>query len=736
MRETSLPDWFMKRSLPLALLLYLVLYVLWLARGRMASPEREWVGGAAIVAAAFLAGGLAFYLNRRLADRRARRAWLWLALGLLVWVLADLARLFSAVWDWNEPAAGQAYNALYLLGALPLWFGLVLYPRKPRANAGALAMLIDATIIAATSVSLIWILMVQPFLLHPPNIRLPFASLFPFVDMAGILLVLILFLFSNADHMSLAFGWISLGLCASMASNLAYAGLIFPGLARGGGLADLGWVAGDVLFAAAAWADLNPAWSEKLNRQAWVSRWRGLFQSILPLLSMFLMGGYTLLLWTFNGRVNDLGLYITVVSGMGLAVRQGIYAGEVEMQKFANLVNSIAEPAFVCDQHGRLRLVNPALIEAAGAPSAAELLGRPLAAFLRPAEGMAAAVEQGLQTGWSGELMLLQPEERSIPIYLTLRPLKPGQALAGTAHDLSEQKARQAELQQANEQIAQDRAALARLNENLEQAVDEKTKDLTLAYRQLEEQNRALQELDRLKSDFVSMVSHELRAPLTNINSGIELSLMANGGLPGNTQRNLELVQAEIQRLANFIETILDLSALDAGRLPLYPAPLSLERVVEVLRQQMTHLEGAQRVVWKLPDPVPDFIADDRALVSILFHLLDNALKYAPEGEITVSAGQDADGARGWVEVADRGPGFSEEDRQHLFDRFYRTHRGDAQTVYGHGLGLYIVRRLLEAMEGEIRVQNRPGGGASILFYLPLLTDQGDGHESESSCSG
>jgi len=736
MRSTPEHAWINWRTLPLALLVYFGVYILWILGARTPEAERFWAGGAAIVIAAVLSAGLAVYLSRTLSQSRLQRAWLWLGIGFGVWLLADVSRLAAYLILGDHFSSIQIYNVIYVFGALPVWIGLILYPRNARSNTGSLAILIDATIIATTMVSLVWILVLQPVLSVISAEQLTAMALFPFVDIAGIGLILILFLFSNVDSLSLSFGWISLGMGACMVSNLIYAGGIFAGMPPTGSLMDLGWVLGDLLFALGAWADFRQDSDRKRGSHPSVSRLRGVFQSILPLLAVFMMGIYTLLLWTFNGQINDLALYVTVVIGMGLSVRQGIYAGEVEMQKFANLVNSIAEPAFVCDQQGKLRLVNPAFISAAQAESDREMLGKFLGDFITPKNAMAGAVSQGLKDGWSGELSLVRLHAGQIPISLTLRPLKPGQALAGTAHDLSEQKARQAELQSAYEQIAQDRAALAQLNENLEQAVADKTHDLTLAYHQLEEQNRALQELDRLKSDFVSLVSHELRAPLTNINSGIELSLITNPDLPPKARENLNLVQAEIMRLNHFIETILDLSALDAGRLPLYPAPIDLNNTVSVLQKQMIHIQNARRIHWQIPDHLPNLIADDRALGSILFHLLDNALKYAPDGEIEVSAGLTGPGDRMWMRVADRGPGFSEKDQQRIFDRFYRSNGGDSQTVYGHGLGLYIVKRLLAAMDGDIQVLNRPDGGAMSEFTLPVLMEQGDGYESESIGGG
>jgi signal transduction histidine kinase len=143
----------------------------------------------------------------------------------------------------------------------------------------------------------------------------------------------------------------------------------------------------------------------------------------------------------------------------------------------------------------------------------------------------------------------------------------------------------------------------------------------------------------------------------------------------------------------------------------------------------MTHLAGVERVQWDIPDDMPEILADERAVSSILFHLLDNALKYAPRGIIRISAGADAAG--GWVRVEDEGDGIAAEDLPMLFTRFFRSRSSDAQTVYGHGLGLYIVKRLLEAMNGTIEATNRPEKGGCFTCRLPLVVDErtGEGYE-------
>jgi signal transduction histidine kinase len=333
-----------------------------------------------------------------------------------------------------------------------------------------------------------------------------------------------------------------------------------------------------------------------------------------------------------------------------------------------------------------------------------------------------------LEQGWSGEVEWIRRDGGHFPAYLALRPLEGETSnhavLAGTAHDLTEQKRQQAELRQAYEQVTAAQQALQALNFQLEHKVVEKTASLSEAYERLSQQNQALQALDRLKSEFVSLVSHELRAPLTNIAGGIELALMRPEALPPPARETLALVQAEIERLTQFVEAILDLSALEAGRLPLYPAPLALESAVSTVRAKFAAARlsspNSARLHFDLPPDLPPALADERGLTSVLFHLLDNALKYAPEGAVEVT---------GWVErgqifvaVTDHGPGISPKAAGLIFEKFQRLNSGDAQAVYGHGLGLYMVRRLLQAMAGDVRWEPAPGGGARFVFWLPAAT--------------
>jgi PAS domain S-box-containing protein len=717
----------------LAGLLYLALYLAWAWFADPPLTEAAWTGSFALLFSGLLVTLLAWQATTACPPGPLRSAWRWMAVGFSLWSAVDLLRLPIALLD--APAGWVAVpgGGLYLLGAVALLAGLMRAPRQARAGIGQVRMLVDSAITSAATITLAWMMLFNPsgaaLNTHPAQAS---ALLAPLADLVLLLALLNLFVSTQPGSFPAPLAWLTAGVVGYALSDLAYATPLAPGGFTPASPVNFGWTIGDALFLVAAVVQLrgNSA-AAQMPTASLVQRTTARMQSLLPLVLTIVLGWYTLIDMQLQGRNNPLGLWMTVVLSLALIGRQGILTGEIEFQQYASLVNSIAEPAFICNRKGELQLVNPAFLAISGDRQPTDLIRRPLVGLVEADQPVSALLETAAANGWTGEVTLRTRLGRLVPVLLSLRPLSWSRrntlALAGTAHDLTEVKRQQAELLAAFEQITASHLAQEKLNAELEQRVLEKTADLSQAYEQLERQNMALKNLDQLKSDFVSMVSHELRAPLTNINSGIELVLSRSRTLSPSAQETLGLVQAEIQRLAGFIETILDLSALDAGRMPIYPAPLELAKVVRAIQRQMTHLPGTQRIRWELPPKLPEFIADERAMVSVLFHLLDNALKYAPEGPITVSAG--VSGRDGWITVADQGIGIPAEDLPMLFSRFFRSRPSDAQTVYGHGLGLYIVSRLMEAMNGKITVENHPKGGAWFTCWLPLVTEEDTGEE-------
>lgn len=725
----SLKNRLYRQLVIVGILVFLSLNLAWIVWGHKGSQEQYIVGNLSLLVTGLAASFLAFEVRRLLLKNNESQSnqvqvWNWLGAGLALWTFGDLTRM---ILERLAPLSIMNFvplDLIYLDGSLAMLIGLLMMPRKPRENVGPVRLLLDMTITSAAIITLAWLVVFEPaFQSISTGHGTPVAVLYPAVDLILLLVLVNLFLMSQPGSLLVSYGWIGMAMAAYTISDLAYVYLMINVEYQPGSLVGFGWAVGDCLMIAAAIFQIKNLDLKRISfRYSMITRSK--LQSLLPLMVTIIMGLYTILTWQISSQFEQLGLWVTAVLGLGLVARQGILAGEVEFQQYASLVNSVAEPTFVCDRRGMLRLANPALLTALGMDETAGPIAKPLNGIIALPQTLDEVLAQALEHGWSGESILRRIDGGEIPVTLALRPIYSGNdhslALAGTAHDLSEYKRQQAAIQQAYEQVDRAREALELLNMQLEEKVVGKTASLSEAYEQLEEQNRKLQTLDQMKSDFVSLVSHELRAPLTNINGGIELVLSQPYPFPPRVRSTLDLVQAEIQRLTRFVETILDLSALEAGRNPIYPAPIHLETIVTRLKNQMRHLPDAGRVRWQIPTELPFLMADEQALISILFHLLDNAMKYAPEGEIVVSAGVQT--TRAWVQVSDEGPGITSEALPFLFTRFYRSRASDSQTVYGHGLGLYIVHRLVQAMQGEVQVMNRPQGGACFTCWLPVIT--------------
>ena len=150
----------------------------------------------------------------------------------------------------------------------------------------------------------------------------------------------------------------------------------------------------------------------------------------------------------------------------------------------------------------------------------------------------------------------------------------------------------------------------------------------------------------------------------------------------------------------------------------MYLAPLPLVPIFEHLNKYWGKPEDAGRIQVELQPDLPDVMAAQTALESVLRHLVDNAIKYAPEGPVVVSASRD-DG-QVYIRVRDFGPGIPEDKKKLLFERFQRLDAKDSQTVYGYGLGLYLSRRLLEEMGSTLIFDVPADGGARFSFSLQV----------------
>jgi signal transduction histidine kinase len=264
---------------------------------------------------------------------------------------------------------------------------------------------------------------------------------------------------------------------------------------------------------------------------------------------------------------------------------------------------------------------------------------------------------------------------------------------------------------------------LRAINEELDQRVEQRTEELRDANRQLAQANEHLRELDRLKSHFVSMVSHELRTPLTSIQGYAEmLQAEIYGAVSEKQEQALDRVLINTRQLIAIVNDLLNQARIEAGLLALHPTPFSPEDLVANLHstmQPLTEAEGLQ-LTAHVADNVPSaLIGDSQRLQQILVNLVNNAIKFTSEGSIDVRIYRSNE--QYWaMEVADTGAGIPEDAIEYIFEPFRQVDGSATRRHKGVGLGLSIVKQLVELMNGNIRVESEIGKGSTFIIQLPL----------------
>lgn len=227
-------------------------------------------------------------------------------------------------------------------------------------------------------------------------------------------------------------------------------------------------------------------------------------------------------------------------------------------------------------------------------------------------------------------------------------------------------------------------------------------------------------QLAQNKADFVSNVSHEIRTPLSLISMFAETLELGRVKSEEKKQEYYAIISKETQRLTGIVNTILNFSQTEAGKKTLHPAQLDLTHEVnEVLRTYDYHLRSKGfDYTFQGPEGI-NVWADQQALTEIIINLIDNAIKYSRDKKlIEISTGQEA--TRGWLAVRDHGIGISPHDQKHIFDKFYRVSTGNLAKSPGTGLGLSLVKQLIEQQNGTISVKSELGTGSTFHVFFPL----------------
>jgi two-component system phosphate regulon sensor histidine kinase PhoR len=231
-------------------------------------------------------------------------------------------------------------------------------------------------------------------------------------------------------------------------------------------------------------------------------------------------------------------------------------------------------------------------------------------------------------------------------------------------------------------------------------------------------------DIARMKTDFVSNVSHELKTPLASIKAYVEM-LMDGEAEDEDTKREFyEIISTEADRLHRLIENILDISRIESGVVKVVREPVSLPGVVK----QVLDVAAPQaklkdiKLVSQLTPIYYQVEADHDMIYQAVMNLVSNAIKYTPEGgTVTVGVGVDERRGVSFCEVSDNGAGIAADELPHIFDKFYRV-KANNKLAKGTGLGLTLVKHIVETVhDGKLSVTSAEGSGSTFTFELPVM---------------
>ncbi|MEM3369307.1 MAG: ATP-binding protein [Candidatus Micrarchaeia archaeon] len=247
-----------------------------------------------------------------------------------------------------------------------------------------------------------------------------------------------------------------------------------------------------------------------------------------------------------------------------------------------------------------------------------------------------------------------------------------------------------------------------------------KSEDETIKERErLKEDYKRLSEINKMKTEFVSMVSHDLKTPLTNIQG--YASLLRNKILGPNTpkqQEAAEIIDKESKRLAKLINDLLDLSKLDAGAITLYKKPFKLKDLEDKCSLRNLAERKGLTLIWNTPDSLGEVYGDPERIAQVLTNLVNNAIKFTDKGSVTINAFEKD---KKWiqVDVIDTGPGIPKKEQQAIFERFQRSSVSKLYKKEGSGLGLAIAKEIMKLHDSDIFVNSEVGKGSIFSILLP-----------------
>jgi len=242
--------------------------------------------------------------------------------------------------------------------------------------------------------------------------------------------------------------------------------------------------------------------------------------------------------------------------------------------------------------------------------------------------------------------------------------------------------------------------------------------------KELEEQYVAIKKLEELKDNLTHMIVHDMASPIQTIGLAVDLVLSGEEGLGYENVEVLARAADASRSLTEMVNSLLDISRMEAGQMPLHPVDADLRRLAEEAVETMRLLAGAKEIRLAVQGPSVALRADTDLIRRVFVNLIGNALKFTPKGGEVIITASASDGlAR--AEVHDTGIGIPEEYHERIFEKFGQIETGQPRHQHSSGLGLTFCRLAVGAHGGRIGVHSRPGAGSTFWFALPQTAEDG-----------
>ena len=330
--------------------------------------------------------------------------------------------------------------------------------------------------------------------------------------------------------------------------------------------------------------------------------------------------------------------------------------------------------------------------------------------------------------GVGRDLWAKRKDGSEFPIEISLSYVKAteGMLVVSFIIDITERKKKDNELREANELLKKTSFQLSKLNQDLEQKVQERTLELAEMIRKLTESKKEVdmalekeRELNNLKSRFISTASHEFRTPLATIMSSVSLTgKYAESMDKNNMFKHIDRVKNSVNHLTDILNDFLSLDKLEEGAVMANPEYLGLNELIGTITEEIKSIAKAgQRISFTGLVGNDQIFIDKRILKNIMLNLISNAIKYSNENtNIDIKLAKDSNTLT--IEIKDQGIGIPLEDQPHIFERFYRAN--NSGNMQGTGLGLNIVKKYVEILKGDIQFKSVPEKGTKFTLKFPV----------------